>query len=115
MSFATLETAIDCLSKIFSTDDIPDAFVSDDGTKFTSEELKTFMKHNGVHHLHSVPYHSATNGLAEQAVQSFKNNMNKETLGTIATNVARFLFTNYHTPHTMTGVTSAELLLGRIP
>ena len=41
--------------------------------------------------------------------------MEKNTEGTIATRVARFLFAYRRTPHTTTGVTPAELLLGRIP
>ena len=70
------------------------------------------MEKNGICHLRSAPYHPATNGLAERAVQSFKRSMEKNTDGSIHTRVYRF----YHrTLHTTTGVPPAELLLGRIP
>lgn len=64
---------------------------------------------------HLAPYHSATNSLTERAVQSFKCNVEKNTEGAITTQVACFLFTYCRTPHTMSGVTPSELLLGRIP
>ena len=41
--------------------------------------------------------------------------MEKNTEGSVNTRVARFLFLYRRTPHTTTGVTPAELLLGRIP
>jgi len=66
-------------------------------------------------HLHLAPYHSATNSLTERAVQLFKCNVEKNTEGAITTQVACFLFTYCRTPHTISGVTPSELLLGRIP
>ena len=115
MTTATSTTTIECLRSIFATHGLPEVFVSDNGTQFTSAEFKTFMERNCIRHLHSAPYHPATNGLAERAVQLFKRSMEKNTEGTIATRVARFLFAYRRTPHTTTGVTPAELLLGRIP
>ena len=71
------------------------------------------MKWNGIHHIRSAPYHLATNGLAERTVQTFKDAMRKVTPGDIDTILARFLFHYRTTPHCTTGLSPAELLLGR--
>ena len=70
-------------------------------------------KRNGIHHIRSAPYHPATNGLAERTVQTFKNAMKKVAPGDIDTALARFLFHYRTTPHCTTGLSPAELLLGR--
>ena len=63
----------------------------------------------------SAPYHPSSNGLAERVVQSFKQGMRKFTKGTLTDRISRYLFHYRNTPHTTTGVTPAELLLGRRP
>ena len=57
----------------------------------------------------------ASNWLAEKAVQSFKAAMRTMTTGPIGTQTAKFLFHQHLTPHTYTGNSPAELLLGRGP
>jgi transposase InsO family protein len=54
---------------------IPAQIVSDNGSQFSSDEFATFMKRNGIKHFKSAPHHPATNGLAEQFIQTFKNSM----------------------------------------
>ena len=93
MTTATSATTFDALRVIFATHGIPEVFVTDNGTQFTSAEFKTFVENNRIRHLRSAPYHHpATYGLAERAVQSFKRSMEKNTTGTITTRVSRFLF-----------------------
>ena len=60
------------LRQIFSNLGIPEVIVSDNGTAFTSTEFPTFVQNNGIRHVRSSPYHPASNGLAERAVQTFK-------------------------------------------
>ena len=86
---------------------------SDNGTSFTSEEFQTFCRKNGNLHSTSAPYHPATNGLVERAVQVVKNGLRKVTQGDIHIRLARILFVYRCTPHGTTGVTPAKLLMGR--
>ena len=78
------------LRQVFSTHGIPEIIVSDNGTAFTSSEFKIFTRQNGIRHITSAPYHPSTNGLAERAVQTFKQGMRKSGPGDLDTQPARF-------------------------
>ena len=108
-------TTTDQLRSIFATHGLPEMLVTDNGTVFTSMEFQQFMKRNGIRHVKTAPYHPASNGLAERAVQAFKEHMKKSSNDSIETRVARFLFSYRRTPHSTTGIAPAELLLGRLP
>ena len=110
---ATSTATIDSLRRMFATHGIPESIVSDNATVFTSEEFTEFVTMNGIHHIRSAPYHPATNGLAERAVQTLKESLKKTAPGSLQARVSRFLFTYRITPHTTTGVSPAELLMGR--
>ena len=49
--------------QLFARYGLPEQFVSDNGSQFTSEEFEEFMKRNGIKHTFSALYHPATNGL----------------------------------------------------
>jgi hypothetical protein len=117
MNSSTSCATIDKLRISFATHGLPETLVSDNGTCFTSEEFKKFVQSNGIKHICSAPYHPRSNGLAEKAVQTFKNGLKKmkKSKGTIKTKVQRFLFHYRCTPHTTTGVSPAEMLFGRRP
>ena len=89
--------------------------MSDNETSFTSLEFQQFRQKNGVKLKRSSPYHPATNGLAERAVQTVKAGISKQTMGSFETKIARFLFTYRNTVHATTGETPAFLLFGRKP
>lgn len=110
---ATSAVTIEMLRHIFSTHGLPDIVVSDNGTCFTSSEFQKFMHANGIVHVKTAPYHAASNGMAERAVQVFKNGIRTITGKTLSCKLARFLFRYRTTPQTTTGVSPAELLMGR--
>ena len=115
MSSTTAERTITELRKLFATHGLPTQVVTDNGAQFTSQEFAEFLKLNGIHHYKSAPYHPATNGEAERYVQTFKQAMRaaKDDPGTLSTKLMRFLLAYRTTPNATTGVSPAELLLGR--
>jgi len=92
------------------THGLPRTVVSDNGSVFTSSE---FDQKNGICHIRTAPYHPASNGLAERAVQTLKQGLKKLTDGCLETKVFHFLFQYRITPHTTTGQTPAQLPMGR--
>jgi transposase InsO family protein len=115
VSAATSTQTIEHLRTIFATHGLPEMLVTDNGSVFTSSEFKNFTKRNGIRHVTSAPYHPASNGLAERAVQTFKEHILRTKDGSLDARISRFLFQYRTTPHTTTGVSPAELLLGRRP
>ena len=75
---ATSQATIEKLRLVFATHGLPEVIVSDNGTSFMSEEFSAFIHNNGIKHLTSAPYHPASNGLAERAVQTLKNALKKD-------------------------------------
>ncbi len=108
-------TTIDKLRSIFIIHGLPKVLVTDNGSQFTSGEFQVFMKNNGIKHICSSPYHPSTNGLAERAVQSFKEHIKRIPGDSIDERLCRFLFWYRLTPHSTTGIPPAELVLGRRP
>ena len=74
---STSQVTIEKLYQSFSNFGLPLMIVTDNGSSFVSEEFQTFVAGNGIIHRQSSPYHTATNGLAEHAVQTFKHSMRK--------------------------------------
>ena len=109
----TTAATVDKLRITFSNHGLPEMIVSDNGTVFTSQEFKTFTEKNGIKHVTSSPYHPATNGLVERAVQTFKQGMKKQRDGTLQTKLSRFLFSYRNTPQTTTGETPTQLRWGK--
>ncbi|KAL5515654.1 hypothetical protein EMCRGX_G000851 [Ephydatia muelleri] len=114
VSSCSSQQAIKFLRHVFSTHRLPEVLVSDNGSAFVSEEFQMFVKRSGIRHITSAPYHPASNGLAERGVQSFKEALKKSS-GDAETRLASFLFAYRLIPHSTTGVSPAELLLGRRP
>jgi transposase InsO family protein len=112
---ATTSATVEKLRTTFATHGLPRVIVTDNGSNFTSEEFADFMTQNGIKHVKSAPFHPSSNGLAERAVQSFKNGMKKMGEGSVETKLSRYLMRYRITPHTTTGASPAELLMKRKP
>lgn len=110
---STSEVTIQNLRLMFSTHGLPAQIVTDNGTCFTSQEFENFCCENGIQHITSAPYHPQTNGLAERAVQTFKNSMKKMKDESLKTKVAKFLLKYRVTPHATTGVAPSTLMFNR--
>ena len=106
-------TTLEKLRRIFATHGLPSTIVTDNGSVFTSEEFQTFVLRNGIVHSRTTPYHPASNGQVERVVQMFKEGIKRSGSGSLETKLSRFLFHYRTTPHTTTGATPAELLMGR--
>ena len=110
---ATSATTIELLRTVFATHGLPRTLVTDNGPAFTSEGFSVFMQRNGIKHRRVAPYHPSSNGLAERAVQTFKDGLKKQSSGSLQARLSRFLFQYRITPHSSTGKSPAELLMGR--
>ena len=69
---ATSSATIERLMMTFACHGLPRSIVSDNVSCFTSEEFKLFTRTNGIRHIYCSPYHPASNGLTERAVQTVK-------------------------------------------
>ena len=110
---ATPHSTISVLRTIFASHGLPEILVSDNGAAFTSSEFGIFLRQNVIRLITSAPYHPVTNGLAETAVQILKNSLKKSEPGDIDKQLVWLLFHYRTTPHATTGISSAELLMGR--
>lgn len=118
MSSTTSDKTIEKLRHCFAAYGLPTTIVTDGGPQFKSQEFGNFLKSNGIHHVFTPPYHPASNGLAERAVQTVKAAFLKQLLEenkigpkrSLQHKVDAFLFVYRNTPHSVTGQTPSELL-----
>ena len=89
---ATVTATINKLRLAFTIHGLPDIIVSDNGANFTSEEFAVFMKSNGIKHVRTAPYHSASNGQAERVVQTVKEGLRKQQGETSKIRLTKLLF-----------------------
>lgn len=114
-------TLIETLRTFIAAYGLPEEVVSDNGQPFSSKQLATFFKQNGVVHTFSPTYHPQSNGAAERMVRSVKEGLKAQLCDprlsdrTLQRKIDSWLMDYRNTPHTMPGVTPAELFLGRRP
>ena len=111
---STTSATVVKLRQTFATHGLPHVLVADNGPCFTSDEFAKFCAMNGIKHTRVSPYHPASNGLAERAVQTVKEGLRKTT-GDLETRLSRFLAQYRLTPQTTTGQAASELLMNRRP
>lgn len=102
----TSEQVVQKLKVLFARFGIPEQIVSDIGPQFTSEVWRNFCVLYDIQHITSSPHNPQGNGHAERAVQTAKRILKQE-------DPLLALMTFRATPTTSTGVSPAELLMGR--
>ena len=115
MKSTTSSKTIEVLRTLFARFGIPEQMVSDNGPQFVSDEFQAFTRANGIRHITSAPYHPATNGLAERSVQTFKQALRsmEGSSAPVTEKLAKFLIAYRNTPHSTTGESPAQILMGR--
>ena len=113
MHLSTSKATIQHLKTLFAQFGIPDIIATDNGSCFVSSAFEDFLTTNGIIHWKSSPYHPSSNKLAEKAVQIVKHGLKKMKDGTLNDKLSRLLFTYRITPHSTTGISPSELLMGR--
>ena len=115
----TINTQADNLIKglknVFSRYGLCDDIVSDNGSLYKSDVLDKFLKVNVIKHSYTPLYNPATNGAAENYVNTFKDKVNKIIKYGKSLNDAidLFLFDYRSTVHCTTGRSPARLMFKR--
>lgn len=73
----TSHDAINACKRCFAMHGIPEIFLSDNGTQYSSQAFKKFAANWNFKHITSSPHYPQSNGLAEKSVQTIKNLMKK--------------------------------------
>ena len=111
---STSKVIIEKLRQTFSSQGIPHSIVSDNGTCFTSSKFSDFCVHNGIKHIRVSPFHLASNGLAERAVQTIKLGIRKINGGSLESRLYKFLLQYHVTPQATTKEAPCVLLNKRL-
>ncbi|XP_060068314.1 uncharacterized protein K02A2.6-like [Ylistrum balloti] len=114
MTFTTSNRTIEVLRWLFASYGLPDVIVSDNGPQCISSEFEQFIIKNVVKHTLVPPYHPASNCAAEQSVQILKRALLKQVSNgdgqySMQHRLSNFLLKYRSTPHSVTGVSPAEL------
>ena len=115
MSVTSTSKTIEVLREMLARYGLPRVLVSDNGPQFTSQEFDKWIQSNGIKHLRGAPYHPQSNGEAERFVQTFKRSLKKDQggKGNLRQKLDRFLLVNHIAPNSTTGISLAELFMGR--
>ena len=97
------------LTMLFVTHGIPEPLISDNWKTFTSHGLCQFVERNEIRLHISSPYHPATNGLVERAINVIKKWLKRSAKGDVELRLARFSFYYKNTSHSTTSLSPAKL------
>ena len=112
---STTRSTFKCLLKFMSCHGIPTTQVSDNEQQLTSDKFRMFWQVNGMEHKKTPPYHPASNGQVERAVQELKKALRKSSLSDPEITVIRFMSAYRNTPHSVTQQTTASIIFRQLP
>ena len=92
--------------EVCSVHGLPEHMHFDNGRQFVSTEFKQWLAHMDIRFTESSPYFHQANGLAERAVQTAKKIMGLQ-------DPAQGMLDYRSTPCTVTGLSPAQMLMGR--
>ena len=115
LSKTNAESVIKCMESMFRTRGLPETLRSDSGPPFASREFERLLEYLAIDHKKGIPYWPQSDGEVER--------LNKTLLKAIRIaelegkdwkrGLQDFLFQYRNTPHTVTSLSPAELLMGR--
>lgn len=99
--------------ELFATHGLPEQLVNEKSPSL--QQTRSFMRSNGITEIRSAPYHPATNGIAEQFVQTFKKALRAVLTEkkTIFRKLTKFLLACRTIPHVLTVEAPVVLLMRR--
>jgi transposase InsO family protein len=106
LTTTTSTAVISILKSLFARHGIPSILVSDNGPQYSSREMQEFAALYGFQHVTSSPHYPQSNGMAERAVKTAKNLLEKSADPHMA------LLSYRTTPLPWCGRSPAELLMG---
>ena len=108
-------TVIKCLESMFRTHGLPETLRSDNGPSFASREFEGFLEYLAIDHKKGIPYCPQSNGEVERLNNTLLKAIRIAQLQgkDWKREVQDFLFQYRSTPHTVTSLSPAELLMGR--
>ena len=102
--------------EVFCRWGIPLSLRSDNGPQFISAEFQTFLQEYGIHWRSATPLWPRANGEVERQNRSLLKSLKIAQLSKKdhRAELRKFLLAYRSTPHTVTGVSPAELMTGRV-
>ncbi|GBP47737.1 Uncharacterized protein K02A2.6 [Eumeta japonica] len=97
---------------------LPRTIVTDNATPFTSARFRRYCEVNDIKHVTIPPYHPASNGQAEITVKLIKRALKTlmsetNSVSSLEHQVNKYLLSYRNSVHSTTGVSPAQLMLGR--
>ncbi|GBP64254.1 Transposon Tf2-11 polyprotein [Eumeta japonica] len=115
---AGTEPVLRRLSEMLGRFGLPRTIVTDNATPFTSARFRRYCEVNDIKHVTIPPYHPASNGQAEITVKLIKKALKTlmsetNSVSSLEHQVNKYLLSYRNSVHSTTGVSPAQLMLGR--